>query len=152
MKLAEALQERADLNKKIGDLGNRLDANSLVQEGEQTNEDPQDLMRQLDEAVTRLQKLISDINLTNCKTVVNGKTLTEIIAEKDCAAIRLSRYRSLIESASEITYRARGTEIKIKPAVNVSELQKKADDIAKQIRLLDNTLQATNWTTDLIEK
>lgn len=152
MKLAEALQERADLNKKIGDLGNRLDANSLVQEGEKTNEDPQELLKELDAAIQRLQKLIADINLTNCQTVVGGKTLTEIIAEKDCASIRLSKYRSLVESASENTYRARGTEIKIRPAVNVAELQKTADGIAKQIRLLDNTLQATNWTTELIEK
>ena len=34
MKLAEALQERADLNKKISDLQGRLNQNSLVQEGE----------------------------------------------------------------------------------------------------------------------
>ena len=40
MKLAEALQERADLNKKISDLRGRLNQNSLVQEGEKPNEDP----------------------------------------------------------------------------------------------------------------
>ena len=34
MKLAEALQERADLNYKISDLELRLTSNSLVQEGE----------------------------------------------------------------------------------------------------------------------
>ena len=34
MKLAEALQERADLNYKISDLELRLTQNSLVQEGE----------------------------------------------------------------------------------------------------------------------
>lgn len=47
MKLAEALQERADLNKKISDLQGRLNQNSLVQEGEKPNEDPIVLMQEL---------------------------------------------------------------------------------------------------------
>ena len=43
MKLAEALQERADLNRKIEQLQDRLSNNVLVQEGEQTAEDPEKL-------------------------------------------------------------------------------------------------------------
>ena len=35
MKLAEALQERADLNIRIQQLRSRLENNALVQEGEQ---------------------------------------------------------------------------------------------------------------------
>lgn len=151
MKLAEALQERADINKKISDYSNRLSNNSLVQEGEVPNEDPKNLLKELDQCFVRLQKLITDINLTNCKTVVDGKSLTEIIAEKDCAVLQLSAYRNLANSASMINYRTRGSEIKLKPTVNVSKIQKEADMIAKQIRVLDNLLQATNWTTDLIE-
>ena len=38
MKLAEALQERADLNKKIEELRNRLNNCILVQEGEEPGE------------------------------------------------------------------------------------------------------------------
>ena len=34
MKLAEALQERADLNRRIEQLRNRLENSALVQEGE----------------------------------------------------------------------------------------------------------------------
>ena len=72
MKLAEALQERADLNKKISDLQGRLNQNSLVQEGEIPNEDPNVLMQELEAAIARLQQLIKDINLTNCATIVEG--------------------------------------------------------------------------------
>ena len=72
MKLAEALQERADLNYKISDLELRLTQNSLVQEGETPNENPEELLKTLDQCVTRLQKLIAHINLTNCKTIVEG--------------------------------------------------------------------------------
>ena len=70
MKLAEALQERADLNKKISDLQGRLNQNSLVQEGEIPNEDPTVLMQELEAAIERFQQLIKDINLTNCATIV----------------------------------------------------------------------------------
>ena len=151
MKLAEALQERADLNKKISDLRGRLNQNSLVQEGEIPNEDPKVLMQELEAAIARLQQLIKDINLTNCATIVEGRSLTQIIAEKEAAIMRLSAYRALADSASSINYRARGSEIKMIATVNVRELQKTADIISKEIRALDNLLQSTNWTVDLIE-
>ena len=151
MKLAEALQERADLNKKISDLRGRLNQNSLVQEGEIPNEDPNVLMQELETAIARLQQLIKGINLTNCETIVGGRSLTQIIAEKDGAIMRLSAYRELADSASSINYRTRGSEIKMVTTVNVSELQKTADKISREIRTLDNLLQSTNWTVDLIE-
>ena len=46
MKVAEALQLRADLNRRIAQLGERLNANALVQEGESTPEDPKALLRE----------------------------------------------------------------------------------------------------------
>lgn len=152
MKLAEALQERADLKVKIDDLSGRLMRNALVQEGEKPVEDPEPLLAALNAAVDRLAILIANINLTNDRTVVDGRTVTQIIAQKDCEGIRLVAYRQLIRSASANTDRARGSEIKIRPTVDVEALQKEADRIAKHIRLLDNTLQATNWSAELIEK
>ena len=151
MKLAEALQERSDLNKKISDLRGRLNQNSLVQEGEIPNEDPKVLMQELEAAIARFQQLIKDINLTNCTTIVEGRSLTQIIAEKEGAILRLSAYRTLASSAGSINFRARGSEIKLIPTVNVKDIQKEADNIAKQVRLLDNLLQSANWTTELIE-
>ena len=41
MKLAEALQERADLNRNIERLKVRLNNNVLVQDGEETAENPE---------------------------------------------------------------------------------------------------------------
>ncbi|MDD6374035.1 MAG: DIP1984 family protein [Bifidobacteriaceae bacterium] len=151
MKLAEALQERADLNEKIGDLSVRLGRTALAQEGEKPVEDPQTLLAALNAAVDRMAVLITTINLTNDRTVVNGRTITQIIAQKDCEGTRLAAYRQLIRFASASTDRARGAEIRIRPTVDVAALQKEADRIAKRIRLLDNTLQSTNWSTELIE-
>ena len=54
MKLAEALQERADLNRKIQQLRNRLSLNVLTQEGERPSEDPNELLKELDSSLKRL--------------------------------------------------------------------------------------------------
>ena len=64
MKLAEALQERADLNKKIEQLRSRITSNALMQEGVLPVEDPEQLLKELDECLNQLEKLIIVINKT----------------------------------------------------------------------------------------
>ncbi len=152
MKLAEALQERADLNRKIDEIRRRLDSSILVQEGEKPPEDPKELLRELDSAIDRLETLMAQINITNSRTRVQGMSLTEIIARKDALLIKLGAYRDIVHTAGQSTSRARGTEIKVLPLLKASELQKTADSLAKEARLLDNLLQDTNWKTKLIEK
>ena len=152
MKLAEALQERADLNKKIEELRRRIGNSALVQEGEEPAEDPHALLAELDGAAARLEKLMADINLTNARTRIDGMTLTELIARKDALLLRLSAYRDLVYIAGQSTNRARGTEIRVKAVLKAAELQKEADRMAGEARRLDNLLQETNWKTKLIEK
>ena len=152
MKLAEALQERADLNRRIDELRRRLGNSILVQEGEDPAEDPAALLAELDGALARLETLMAQINLTNCRTRADGQTLTELIARKDALQLRLSAYRDLVYTAGQSASRARGTEIKVKAVLKVSELQKQVDAMAKELRRLDNLLQETNWKTKLIEK
>ena len=151
MKLAEALQERADLNRKIEELRRRLANVILVQEGEEPAEEPAELLKELNAAIARLEQLMAAINLTNCRTKANGMTLTALIARKDALMVKLSAYRDLVYSASQNTNRARGTEIKVKSLLKAGDLQKVADQIAKEVRELDNLLQETNWKTKLIE-
>ena len=151
MKLAESLQERADLNRRIEQLRYRLNNNVLVQEGEKPLEDPAALLEELESSFTRLEWLIARINLTNCAVKVEGRSLTELIARRDVLSLRAEAYRRLVEEASQNTHRATRTEIKILSAVDVPALQRQADDASRELRLLDNTLQATNWTADLME-
>ena len=151
MKLAEALQERADLNRKLDELRRRLANCILTQEGETPAEDPAALLAELDAAVARLETLMAQINLTNCRTKAGGMTLTELIAKKDALLLKLSAYRDLVYTAGQNTSRARGTEIRVVAVLKASELQEKVDEIAKEVRRLDNLLQETNWKTKLIE-
>ena len=157
MKLAEALQERADLNTRIAQLRVRISNNALVQEGEKTPENPDDLIRQLNTALQQLTNLITRINLTNSVTMVNEssltgektKGLTELIAERDMLKVKLEVFRDIVNTASATVYRARGTEIKVLPAISVQKIQKEVDQISKQLRLVDNKIQETNWLTEL---
>ena len=89
--------------------------------------------------------------MTNCSTVVDGMSLTQIIARKDALTLKLSIYRDLVNTSSRSAFRARNSEIKIIPTVSVRELQKQVDSLSKELRLLDNSLQQTNWTVDLNE-
>lgn len=151
MKLAEALQERADLNRNISDLQNRLERVMLVQEGEIPVEDPQKLLRELNEAAERLEYLMAAINHTNDQTTVNGLSLTRLIAKKDVLSRKINVYKICATEAGMNTNRARGTEIKVVPTMKSAELQKEIDRMARELRLLDNSLQETNWTRELIE-
>ena len=99
----------------------------------------------------RLTYLIAQINRTNCETMIDGQTLTEMIARKDTLSLKVHLYKEIVNVASQASYRTRNTEIKIKPAISVVDWQAEIDRMAKELRLLDNKLQETNWKTDLIE-
>ena len=150
MKLAEALQERADLARRIDSIKSRLSHNAIVQEGELPAEDPAALLAEFDACTNRMEELLTRINLTNCKTVVLGQSLTALLARRDALTVKLGGYRSLVNEASSTARRATRSEIKILSTVNVAELQKTVDRLAKELRQLDNAIQAANWTTDLL--
>ncbi|MBQ3671514.1 MAG: DIP1984 family protein [Treponema sp.] len=150
MKLAEALQERADLNKKIDSLNERLQSNAIVQEGEKPAEDPALLMEELDSAVLRLEEIVARINITNSRTIVDGKSITQLIAKKDALQKKAAIYRNVVSQASQTARRATRSEIKILSAVDVQALQKKVDALSKEIRVTDNTIQELNWKTELL--
>ena len=95
--------------------------------------------------------LIARINLTNSQMKVNGEPLTELIAKKDTLSLKIQAYKEIVSVASQTAYRARNTEIKIKPAITVTEWQAQIDNMARELRLLDNKLQESNWNIDLME-
>ena len=149
MKLAEALNTRADLQKRIAQLRDRLSNNVKVQDGDQPAEKPEDLFKELEGALKQLKDLIVSINRTNQETVWEGKTLTEIIAEKDVLSMHLAALRHTLDAANVRSDRYSRTEIKFVRTIDVNALQKKVDYLSRDLRVLDSKLQQANWTTDL---
>ncbi len=150
MKLATALSERADLQRRISELSGRLNNNARVQDGEKPSEDPQELLEELNKNFVRLEELIARINHTNNETKSGDITLTDLIAKRDCLKQKIGIMRSFLNTASEKVSRYSKTEIRILSTVSVSELQKELDQLSKELRETDETIQGLNWTTDLI--
>ncbi|MBQ9407684.1 MAG: DIP1984 family protein [Desulfovibrio sp.] len=150
MKLAEALQERADVQKRLSQLMVRLRSNAQVQEGEEPAEHPNDLLRELNELITRLEELIIRINKTNAATLDGTESLTALIARRDCLSRKISMLREFLEEASHLASRATHSEIKIKSTVSVSEQRKELDKLAQELRQTDTRIQKCNWLTELL--
>ena len=150
MKLATALSERADLQRRIAELSGRLNNNAKVQDGEKPSEDPKELLTELNKDFERLEELIARINHTNNETKNGDVTLTDLIAKRDCLKQKIGIMRSFLNTASEKVSRYSKTEIRILSTVSVSDLQKELDGLSKELRETDETIQGLNWTTDLI--
>ena len=150
MKLATALSQRADLQRKLSELNTRLNNNAKAQEGEAPSEDPKTLLKELDGTLLELEKLIAAINLTNSRTEVDGTTLTELLAKRDILGKRVQIMRGFLDAASSKTDRYSKTEIRVVSTVDVSSMQKKVDAVSKELRELDEKIQELNWTTELI--
>ncbi len=150
MKLAEALQERADLLRRIEQLRTRLDNNVLVQEGETPAENPDELLEELERCIARSEELMTRINLTNAAVTVEGESLTALLARRDCLKMKLSLWHDAVNTASQTARRATRSEIRIRSAIDVPALQKRVDGASKLLRETDNLIQAANWLNDLI--
>ena len=151
MKLANALSERADLQKRLQQLAVRMNNNAKVQEGQKPAEDPAALLKELDALCARMEKLVAAINLTNSRTVSDGVSLTELLSRRDALKQRMSILRSFLDTASSKIDRYSRSEIVIESTVSVAKLQKQVDQLSKELRELDEKIQELNWTTDLIE-
>ena len=150
MKLATALSERADLQRRLSELSQRLINNAKVQEGEKPSEDPTELLKELDECMVRLEELIARINRTNNETMQDGMSISDLIARRDCLKERISIMRNFLNASSEKINRYSKAEIKILSTVPVAQLQKQVDGWSRQLRETDELIQSLNWTTELI--
>ena len=101
MKLATALAERSDIQNRINTISVRLDNNAKVQEGDVPAEDPKALMEELDRLIVRLEDLVARINLTNSGTVYEGKTITELLAHRDCLKKKVRVLRDFLDTGKQ---------------------------------------------------
>ena len=150
MSLAEALQMRADIKTRISQLHSRLNENAKVQGGEAPAEDPLRLIELLNAECSAYEELIRRINLTNAATVLDGQTLTALLARRDALSLELSIMRDFLRQASQRIDRYSKTEIKIFSTVDVTAMQKTVDAKSKELRQLDAAIQKLNWNTMLI--
>ncbi|QPC84930.1 DIP1984 family protein [Phototrophicus methaneseepsis] len=152
MKLAEALINRADAQKRVQQLRERLNRSVLVQEGEQPPEDPQELLAEMERVISELTHLIKRINRTNASTPFDAaRTLTDALADRDAIMLERSLIESAVQSATEQNnMRYSRSEIKQVMTIDVRALQVRIDALSRDYRQLDSAIQQMNWQVDLL--
>lgn len=150
MKLAEALIERKSIKTKMEELKKRIYQNAQVQEGDKPTEQPIELINQLYKEINDFEKLIIAINKTNIKTMLDkDNTMMEMLTKRDMLKYKHFIYSNLADKATPTTDRYSQREIKFVPTVNITEVRKKTDEVAKECRLLDMKIQEANWLVEL---
>jgi hypothetical protein len=152
MKLAEALIARADHQRRLEQLKQRLMQNARVQEGDEAAENPAQLLQEIERVAAQLEELIQRINRTNAATSFDGEmTVTDALASRDILRLRHEFYRSLAQAASAKQDRFSRFEVKFESTVDVGQIQQQADDLAREHRDLDTRVQELNWRTELLD-
>lgn len=151
MKLAEALSVRADLQKKVARLEERLQAVAKVQEGDEPEETPEDLFAELQQAIGELENLVLKINLTNLHTVRDGESITRMIARKDALTLNVNTLRNVLKTAAGRETRYSHNEIKYVKVIDTARLRKKIDTLSAELRKVELRIQEINWTVELEE-
>lgn len=151
MKLAEALILRADYQRKVEQIKNRLINNAKVQEGEEPSEDPEVLLKELNEAMENLTQLIKSINKTNSQTKFGDKmTLADALTERE----KLWKKRLILNDLAEVATvkhdRFSRSEVKYFSTIDIKETQKEIERLSKEFRKIDTKIQGLNWTVDLM--
>ena len=150
MKLAEALVLRADGQKRIEQLQQRLIQNAKVQAGDQPAENPEILQQELEQLAQELVLLIQRINRTNSRTELEaGMSIADALAARDVTKLKSDIYRNLAQAAIVKQDRQTKSEIKFQSTIQVAEVQRKAHQLAKEHRQLDTRVQQANWQTEL---
>ncbi|NEZ57748.1 hypothetical protein D0962_34975 [Leptolyngbyaceae cyanobacterium CCMR0082] len=150
MKLAEALMQRADCQKRIAQLRQRLTRSAKVQEGEQPPENPQELLSEVDTVITELTRLVQRINQTNANTAFAEGSLSDALAQRDTLFTKRSVLENLIQAASITHDRYSRSEVRFVSTVDIGSLQRQLDGISRDYRLLDAQIQSLNWQIDLL--
>lgn len=152
MKLAEALIRRADSQKRFEQVKARLLVNAKVQEGDVPAETPTELLAELSRVANELLEFIKRINKTNSVTAFTDReTLSDALAERDVLKLQRVAYAELAQTAAISQGRYTRSEVKFVATVNVAEIQRHADELAKNYRELDARIQELNWQTELVE-
>lgn len=153
VKLAEALIERANIQRRMDTLKERMMANARVADGDTPAENAMALLAEYEQLAATLLDYIRRINNTNNREQLEpGMTLVDAIARRDVLRMRQQAYLNLAGAAMSGVQRMYGqVEVRYHRVVDVAALRTQADSLAREARELDTRLQATNWVVELVE-
>ncbi len=150
MKLAELLNERKAVKEEIKNIKDRLSLAVTMQEGdEKPVESPDELKNTLVELYIRHGDLIIKINNANIETRIDGKSLMQLISERDRHIAIANTLHDIAKEATPKHAVFSRNEIRYIPTIDIKMIRKEADDYSKIAREIDNKIQAANWNTEV---
>jgi hypothetical protein len=156
MKLGEALAERADATRRVEQLRARVVSSARYQEGETPAEDAAQLLDEAGEVLGRLEELVRRINRTNAATTMGDEsTISDALARRDVLRARHAVLTAAADAAvgnDRSGYaRQMRSELRMLAALDVAAVRRQADELAREIRMLDVRIQQSNWEVDLLD-
>ena len=152
MKLAEALNLRSTLIKEIAELRKRLVDCVSIQEDETPIDSAEELLKELEPLIAQLHKLVYQINLTNLQIKENGKSITELLAERDELGMRTSILNDALRRLNDNKARYRSDDIRYIRTVEPSVLRDLLSKESAKLRKINLKIQMLGWMHDLIEQ
>lgn len=150
MKLAEALLDRAEIQKKITDLQGRIQNNAVVQQDDAPSEDPNKLFADLCQCYTDLDSLNCRINTTNNTTPFDDKMkICDALALRESLDKQITTLASLAQSFNLRNNRTTKSEIKYVATMNPVVIRTQVEKLKTQRKDLDRKIQSLNWSIDL---
>ena len=162
MKLAGALAQRSDLDKRLEHLKERIKAAARYTEGEAPPEDARELLAEARELLMARERLVARINATNAATWVDMTsidsnapriTVTDAIALRDRYHAEQRLLNEMADAAGGYQdYRYGGrrrSELPMRTDLDIAGMRRAADKAAQNYRQVDQLIQATNWDTEL---
>jgi len=154
MKLAEALIQRKSLQERIQQLQEAIEVASIAAEGSNPDEDAGVLGGELIHAYAEMEALVVRVHRTNLATTLeSGQSLTAAIAHRDTLGARYRFTKALLDTVLKRNKREYfETESSRQAAfVSVKELRSAQDQLGKELRELDTSLQKVNWAAEVLE-
>jgi uncharacterized protein DUF6847 len=84
--------------------------------------------------------------------MAEGVSLTDALAERDVLGARRAFIVEAASAASVRQDRYSRSEVRFVTELDVAELHRQADDVARRFRELDAQIQAKNWEAELVEE
>jgi len=150
LKLAETLNLRGDLTRKITMLKKRLRAVCSVQEGTTPADSAEDLIAEIFEVIERVHALEVVVHHANIALrMTDGSICMEVLAQREQLRAKRGVLTDAIDLANPERSYYSNREIRFLPGLDVKTVSKRADALAAEIHRLNTRIQQHNWATEV---
>ncbi len=152
MKLGEALSKLKKERSKLARLIQLRKDHVYVEVGKQPAFDPKKISQEIEEQIETIRQLKIQVQRTNLATSIKGEdiSLAEAIIKVNDIRSRIAHLSKVFEGKSSWLYRERDQKEKV-ALLDEQEIEDELEKLEIAKVQLDNRIQMTNWTTNVLD-